>query len=224
MINQEWIPQDELPAEATELILSAEIEVQTLQRQRQEQLHTLDEQEAQAAARVRERLELELDSIRDQFNQQRQETSIGFTRQLTPFLSNLITQLKLLQEGYTKAGKLDEALAIRSRIRQFRERFLDIRSDPGTLINDRTILPGQIHLVEIVGNLEGPVWGTGIYTADSRLSAVAVHSGLVHLGERAVIRIRVLDGTGQRYVGSARNGVESLDFDSYALAMQLERL
>src|SRR5437016_392671 len=44
-----------------------------------------------------------------------------------------IEPLQKLQDTYTKAGKLDEAVAIRDRIRELRARTVEAQPDPGTL-------------------------------------------------------------------------------------------
>lgn len=56
----------------------------------------------------------------------------------------------------------------------------------------------------------GRVWGTDTYTADSSICAAAMHAGLVGVQGGQVMLRRV--GGLQRYVGSTRNGVSSLDY------------
>ena len=76
----------------------------------------------------------------------------------------------------------------------------------------------------MVGRTDGTVWGTDVYTADSRLSAAAVHAGAVRVGERGLIRVTILDGAAQGYEGSTRNGVQTFDYAAYPTAYRVERV
>src|SRR4029078_2690572 len=99
------------------------------------------------------------------------------TRELAPIVRELVESLRRMQEGYARDGKLDEALAIRARVRQLRGDLLGVRTDPGNLTEFTVAAIGRILLFEITGRPEGSVWGTDIYTTDSRLAAAAVHAG-----------------------------------------------
>ena len=68
------------------------------------------------------------------------------------------------------------------------------------------------------------MWGTDIYTADSRLAAAAVHAGAVRVGERGLIRVAVLDGAAQGYQGTTRHGVQTFDYATYPTAYRVERV
>ena len=57
------------------------------------------------------------------------------------------------------------------------------------------------------------VWGTDTYTDDSSLCTAAVHAGVITLAGGA-LRVEAVDGL-EAYVGSLRNGVESLDYGSW---------
>jgi hypothetical protein len=132
-----------------------------------------------------------------------------------------------MQERYTRDGKLDEALAIRARVRQLRGDLLGVRPDPGNLSNQTEFGPdqfGRSFLFEVTGRADGTVWGSDAYTADSRLAAAAVHAGAVRVGERGLVRVTILDGVGQEYVGSARNGVTTFDYGNYPVAYRVERV
>jgi LCCL domain len=69
--------------------------------------------------------------------------------------------------------------------------------------------------------LNGAVWGTDVYTDDSTLCLAAVHAGAI--GPQGGL-ITVLRSEGRPlYVGSARNGVTTHDFGSYAASIRFEQ-
>lgn len=69
--------------------------------------------------------------------------------------------------------------------------------------------------LRVTGSLSGGrVWGSGPYTTDSDFNRAAVHAGLVSVGESAIIELHQA-GYLNNYVGSSRNGVETLSYPSY---------
>jgi hypothetical protein len=60
----------------------------------------------------------------------------------------------------------------------------------------------------------GSVWGTDIYTTDTRLSTAAIHSGVLKEGETGVVRVKILPGQ-PSYPGSSRNGITSSTYGNY---------
>jgi len=66
----------------------------------------------------------------------------------------------------------------------------------------------------VTGDIDGAVWGTDIYTDDSDISAAAVHSGILKIGETKTISITILPGQ-ISYKGSIRNGFESYDYGEW---------
>ena len=99
-----------------------------------------------------------------------------------------------------------------------------LRPDPGLLTEFGADEFGRTMLFEVVGRTDGSVWGTDVYTADSRLAAAAVHAGVVRAGERGLVRVRIDTGDGVEFVGSARNGVTTYDFANYPTAYRVERV
>ena len=69
---------------------------------------------------------------------------------------------------------------------------------------------GTIYNVKITGSKYGRLYGgfDGIYTDDSKLSAAAVHSGLVSVGETKTLRIRIVPGQ-NRYLAIKKNNLQS---------------
>ncbi len=94
--------------------------------------------------------------------------------------------------------------------------------DPGQLQNYRTQV-GQRFVFEVTGSAEGPVWGTDIYTDDSRLATAAVHAGLLQVGQRGRLRVTILPGQAS-YPGSTRNGVTSAEWQQWAGSYRIERV
>jgi hypothetical protein len=60
----------------------------------------------------------------------------------------------------------------------------------------------------------GSVWGTDIYTTDTRLSTAVIHAGALKEGETGVVRVKIVAGQ-PSYAGSARNGVTSSGYGGY---------
>ena len=66
--------------------------------------------------------------------------------------------------------------------------------------------------VDVMGTDIGSVWGSGPYTADSVIGKAAVHSGLIAIGQRAIIRVQSL-GNQSNYIGTTAHGITT---NSYA--------
>ncbi|MEX0938056.1 MAG: LCCL domain-containing protein [Pirellulales bacterium] len=60
----------------------------------------------------------------------------------------------------------------------------------------------------VTGAATGIIWGSEIYTDDSKLAVAAVHAGLVQPGETKVVRVTILPGRNS-YRGSQERGVSS---------------
>ena len=61
------------------------------------------------------------------------------------------------------------------------------------------------------------VWGTDIYTRDSRICTAAVHAGLITFADGGTVTIEMVAGQSS-YTGSTRNGVTSAGWGSYYLS------
>ncbi len=85
--------------------------------------------------------------------------------------------------------------------------------DPGTL-TAFTGLAGRTLAFEVTGSTTGAVWGTDLYTADSRLAVAAVHAGVLAPGQTGIVEVTIYPGQ-QRYNGSNQNGVRSNNWGSY---------
>ncbi len=60
------------------------------------------------------------------------------------------------------------------------------------------------------GKTTGGVWGTGIYSTDSDLAAVAVHAGVLKDGAKGLVKVTITKPV-DRFTGSTMNGVTSVD-------------
>ena len=176
------------------------------------------------AARLRADAERECDAIRVRTEAELAAVQQEATRELAPLVRGLLDQLRELQQRYAREGLLDEALAIRARVRRLRGDLLGVRPDPGNLTEFTPGDAGRTFLIEVTGRTDGSVWGTDVYTADSRLAAVAVHAGVVRAGERGLVRVVILDGADLVYAGSDRNEVGSFDYANYPVAFRVERV
>lgn len=176
------------------------------------------------ARAVREAADRECELIRNRAESELAAVQQAATRDLAPLVRTLLDRLRELQQRYAREGLLDEALAIRARVRQLRGDLLGVRHDPGTLTEFSAADAGRTALIEVVGRTDGSAWGTDVYTADSRLAVAAVHAGAVRDGERALVRVVVVNGTDQGYVGSERNGVVTFDYANYPVAYRVEKV
>ena len=118
--------------------------------------------------------------------------------------------------------KLDEALAIRDHIRTLKGQLLQARPDPGSLGEELPEVGIDI-FYELIGSIDGAVWGTDFYTADSHLASVAVHAGVLREGESGVVRVKSVDTSNIRFVGTERNGVRSMPFATWPTGFQVAR-
>jgi len=64
------------------------------------------------------------------------------------------------------------------------------------------------------GGTIGSVYGTGVYTDDSRVCSAAVHAGLITLASGGKVTIKILPGRAS-YLGSTRHGVTSSSYGAW---------
>ncbi len=139
-------------------------------------------------------------------------------KETQPHLDKAIAALQALQDSYCQQKRLDEALAIRERIRSLR----GILPDPGALSVQAADI-GRTFLFEVTGSTSGGVWGTEVYTSDTYLGAAAVHQGLLKPGEKGVLRVKVINGQ-QQYLGSVKNGVTSQSYGEWTVSFTMSRV
>jgi hypothetical protein len=123
----------------------------------------------------------------------------------------LAAALKKAQDRYTRAAKLDEAVAVRDAIRALKEGARNALPDPGTVSFSG---PSRVLLFRVTGADRGPVWGTDIYTNDSSLATAAVHCGALKMGQTGIVKVTTIpDHTG--YAGSTQHGITSHSWSTY---------
>ena len=131
-----------------------------------------------------------------------------------------IAALQLLQDKYTVQKKLDEAVAIRNRIRQLKIADQPVYRDPGSVRSlDGKV--GTTYLFEVTGSISGSLWGTEVYTADSSIAKAVVHMGILKPGEKGIIKVTLVESPPQ-HEGSDKNGVTSNAWSSYAFSYTVE--
>lgn len=82
---------------------------------------------------------------------------------------------------------------------------------------------GQTFRFRVTGNPgAGSVWGTDVYTTDSALAAVAVHTGLLKPGETGIVKVTMMPSP-PAFVGSSRNGVTSSPYQMYPAAYRVHK-
>ncbi len=91
---------------------------------------------------------------------------------------------------------------------------IQVKPDPGTLVRYRGHIDETVYFT-VTGSNKGTIWGTNIYTDDSPLAVAAVHAGLLKVGQRGVLAVKILDGADE-YAGSERNGITSQDYGAHA--------
>jgi len=79
---------------------------------------------------------------------------------------------------------------------------------------------GTSYYFRVIGQIDGSLWGTDVYTGDSLIGTAAVHAGLMKPLEVAVIKVTVVAPPAS-FVGSVRHGVTSHDFRRYGTAYRL---
>lgn len=188
-----------------------------------------------AIADVRSRTDRSITAIRDDADRKTEEikraadaevaaVQTEAAKELSPLLRDLFHQLKAMQAAFMKDGKLDEALAVRNRLRGLRSDLFGVKPDPGNMTEYGSADFSKALVFEVVGSADGNIWGTDLYTGDSRLAVAAVHSGAVRVGERALVRVTLSSGSERTFDGTERYGIRSLDYGNYSLAFRVERI
>lgn len=174
-------------------------------------------QHPSAAAGQRTKLPPDAKKIVDRLTKERQAIYRRAEATLAPLQREAARKLRLLQNRYTRGAKLDEALAIRAKIRE----VLGIRADPGGLRAQPSDI-GRSFLYEVTGSNSGSIWGSQVYTTDSHLSTAAVHAGVLKVGQRGVVRVWILPGQSS-YASSRSYGVKSHGYGPWSLSFSVER-
>jgi hypothetical protein len=136
----------------------------------------------------------------------------------------LIERLQKVQDAYTTPGTLDQAVAVRDRIRalqaDLRNTMADVQPAPDTLQAYAGAI-GQAFYFRVIGRTIGAIWGTDLYTMDSDLGTAVVHAGALHNGQEGIVKVVILPGA-ESYPGSVRHGVSSDSWGNWTGSYRLE--
>lgn len=144
------------------------------------------------------------------------ERKIGLERR------ELAKRLKTLQDQYTRAAKLDEAVAIRDYIRALATETIDAEPAPPNVMQLGAQV-GQTLYYRVTGNQVGSCYGTDVYTGDSMIATAAVHAGVLKHGQEGVVRVRILPSRNS-YASTSRNGVTSSAWGNYPISYSVGRV
>ena len=161
-------------------------------------------------AQVREKADAAIADIENKAEQKRRA-----------LLQHAIEQLEPLQKELFKSGELAKALATFMQIQVYKSRVFNVQPDPNNLLAFKDI--GKTLYFRVVGEMQGPVWGSDPYTLDSMLRVAAFHAGAVEAGEEGVVRVTIVDMSREQIRGSVRYGVETMDWGSYPVGYRVSR-
>jgi hypothetical protein len=77
---------------------------------------------------------------------------------------------------------------------------------------------GKIYRMTITGATGGG-WGTDFYTTDSYIPAMAVHAGVIAVGQTKEVYIKIVEGKNS-YAGTTRNGIATSEWGGWDLSYQ----
>ena len=85
---------------------------------------------------------------------------------------------------------------------------IHVMADPSSLQTNYRVI-GNIYPVLLTGEDSGTVYGTDVYRVSSSIKRAALHMGLVSIGEKKVLKIKVVECPAEGYVASIRNGIST---------------
>jgi len=120
--------------------------------------------------------------------------------------------------------KLADARSLRHQsligVAQVVQEDTDAQPDPGNLTRFES-QQGKVLAFTVTGMAAGgSVWGTDVYTTDSRLAMAAVHAGVLKVGETGVVRLKIVPSP-PSYAGSSRHGITTSAYGIYRAAYQI---
>ena len=73
---------------------------------------------------------------------------------------------------------------------------------------------GTSFYFRVIGQIDGQLWGTDVYTGDSSICTAAVHAGVITLDRGGLVTVELRPGQ-SAYKGTTRNGVTSTEYGAY---------
>jgi LCCL domain len=125
--------------------------------------------------------------------------------------------MKVIQElvaHFDRRGRLS-----RAQIRRLLQQGFLAADAPANMV-DLAQPVGATYYFRVTGDVNGPCWGTDVYTGDTSIAVAAVHMGLVEAGMSVIVRVEAVSPPAA-FQGSARHGVTSHDFGRYGSAYRL---
>ena len=110
----------------------------------------------------------------------------------------------------------------RRQLRRLLERNF-VASDAPTNMHGLCETVGATYYFRVTGVTEGQLWGTDIYSGNSTIGAAAVHAGLLKPGETNFLKVTVVTPP-DRFPGTLRNGVTSIEYGRYQYAWRLSAI
>lgn len=141
--------------------------------------------------------------------------------------SRTAQQLQTLQDTFTRAARLDDALQVRDAIRRFqptplpRSHYSEQPDRDATSPYDWRDRVGASFVCTVTGNTTDSVWGTDVYTDDSSVATAAVHAGVLRAGETGRVKVTIV-GPGTMFMGSVRNGVSTSSWSVFGGSFRVE--
>jgi hypothetical protein len=177
---------------------------------------------APAAGKVLERLKKtlpkgELATIRGSDFIVTQETKIA-GQIINPYLKIRTTQFGELALKLADARSLRHTSLIAYQEPEREE--INAQPDPGTLTAFESQRDKVLAFTVTGMAAGGSVWGTDVYTTDSRLAIAAVHAGVVKVGETGVVRLKIIASPAS-FAGSSRHGITTSNYGTYRAAYQI---
>jgi hypothetical protein len=93
--------------------------------------------------------------------------------------------------------------------------------DPGTLTSFNAKIGESFHF-RVTGETTASIWGTDVYTTDSRLATAAVHAGALKAGQTGIVKVTML-ASPPAFTGSTRNGITSMGYGPFTAAYKVSK-
>jgi LCCL domain len=163
-------------------------------------------------------------------------------REVVPAENLEVRKFDVIQTEHSKISGRIEGASLRAASAQFgpvQLKLTDMRSlripglpdeevkvvhadpDPGALTNYQDKVGKSFHF-KVTGANTHTIWGDGIYTTDSQLATVAVHAGVLQVGQTGIVRVTIV-ASPPTFGGSTKNGVTSQPYGMFPAAYKVSK-